>query len=195
MFDGNQTSYNIWLSKNCSMNGYDKQSNNVGCNNVVSIDTTMFDSLASALKVDWACYKWRGMSNLAVSRIWGAHTKRPNKSWKYTLAFNIVLLTLCLNLQPTPLQWLALVCYGRRTARALHSCGKTLRIHLRMSTANTRRSFADNLSTIHWWKLSAGYFDETLASLASVKGSRVRRSNPKHFSLHRDDCVAEQPSP
>ena len=35
MFDGNQTSSNIWLSKNCSMNGYDKQSNNVVSNNVV----------------------------------------------------------------------------------------------------------------------------------------------------------------
>ena len=31
------------------MNEYDKQSNNVGFNNVVSIDTTTFDSLARAL--------------------------------------------------------------------------------------------------------------------------------------------------
>ena len=31
------------------MDRYDKQSNNVGSNNVVSIDTTMFDSLARAL--------------------------------------------------------------------------------------------------------------------------------------------------
>ena len=49
MFDENQTSSYILLSKNCSMNGYDKQSNNVGSNNVVSIVTTMFDSLARAL--------------------------------------------------------------------------------------------------------------------------------------------------
>ena len=34
------------------MNGYYNQSNNVGSNNVVSIDTTTFDSLATAINTN-----------------------------------------------------------------------------------------------------------------------------------------------
>ena len=50
MFDGNQTSSNIWLSKNCSMNGYDKQSNNVGLGTTNYSFTSFFIKNAFILK-------------------------------------------------------------------------------------------------------------------------------------------------
>ena len=65
------------------MDRYDKQSNNVGSNNVVSIDTTMFDSLARALSTFAPYYAF-----VIVSLAWLAYfLSHDYLSYKNSLGF------------------------------------------------------------------------------------------------------------